>query len=72
MQCRSTTSRLSSGHTLVTPQTWPRSLHTVVQAKADGATYFMSAGFSGDVGCAVSTVIAILGALGKECSEVHS
>jgi hypothetical protein len=31
----------------------------------------MYAGFSGDVGCAVSTVIAILGALGKECSEVR-
>jgi len=29
-------------------------------------------GFSGDVGCAVSTVIAILGALGRECSEVRT
>ena len=33
-------------------------------------------GFTGDVGCAVSTVIAILRALGTECSqefaEIHS
>ena len=36
-----------------------------------GARLLTRAGFTGDVGCAVSTVIAILGALGKECSEAR-
>ena len=70
--CRFMTSQLSFKHTLVTPQTLlAMPLHVSGPASANNMASVMKAGFSGDVGCAVSTVIAILGALGKECSEVR-